>query len=146
MAAPAPIRAVIINAVARYLLTSVPSLGVMLDQHQPVPIVVLLWRLENRITLHVHPVGRLGRDMTGYAIFLEVSRHLLVGCVGLVKRPSPSITPQWVFWETVFVILDHDEPLYLRSGPMRVACRHLSVIRLHYFFHHHHAIGKLPIF
>src|SRR5260370_33601770 len=84
--------------------------------------------------------------MTGYAIFLEVSRHLLIGCVGFVKRPSPSIAPQGVIWKAVFFILDHDEPHYRSRSPTRITCRHLSVMRLECLFHHHRAIRELSIF
>src|SRR5262249_5900998 len=83
---------------------------------------------ENRITLDVNPVCRLGGDVTPHAVFLVIDRHLLVGRVGLEECPSPSITPQWVIGISILVILDHDEPHLCSRGPMGIAGSQLSVI------------------
>src|SRR5216683_4893060 len=83
--------------------------------------------------------------MTGYAIFLEVSRHLLVGCVGLEECPSPSIAPQTTIWESVLFVLDHHEPLDHCRGPIRITCGHLSVISSVDFFYQYGSICKLSI-
>ena len=56
--------------------------------------MVLLWRLENRLTFYVYPVRCLSGNVTANAIYLVISRHLVVGCVSFEKRPLPPITPQ----------------------------------------------------
>src|SRR5258708_28260083 len=83
--------------------------------------------------------------MTGYAMCLEVIRHLLVGCVGLEECPSPSIAPQTTIWESVLFVLDHHEPLNHCRSPIRITCGHLSVISCENFFYQYGSISKLSI-
>src|SRR5260370_36819608 len=83
--------------------------------------------------------------MTGYAIFLEVSRHLLVGCVGLEECPSPSIAPQTTLCESVLFVLDHYEPLNHCLSPIRITCGHLPVISCENSFYQYGSTCKLSI-
>ena len=84
--------------------------------------------------------------MTVEAIFLEISRHLLVRCVGFEKRPTPSVARQWVLWKAVFCIFNLHEPHLRTRSPICITCRQSSVIRAKYFFNQHRAIGELSIF
>src|SRR5262249_16134640 len=97
--------------------------------------VFCLLRFEDWETLDVSPVRRLGRDVTAETIFLVISRYLLVRRVGFEKKPSPSITPQWIIWEAVFLIFDLDKPHFCSRSPMCITRRQLSVVRSKYLFH-----------
>ena len=44
--------------------------------------------------MDIDPVRILCRDTTAQAVFLVVSRDLLIGSIGFEKRPSPSVTPE----------------------------------------------------
>src|SRR5215470_14414077 len=50
-------------------------------------------RGENRISLHVNPIGSPRGDVAPEAIFLVVGCNLLVGSVGFVQGPTPAVAP-----------------------------------------------------
>src|SRR6267378_7991919 len=100
---------------------------------------------KNWITLDVDPVRRPGRDVATQAVLLVVRRDLLVGRIGLEKRPSPSIAPQWIAGVASFFVFDHDEPHFRSGSPMRVSGRHLGVIGSQDLFHQNSSIGKLSV-
>src|SRR5579864_903396 len=91
--------------------------------------------MEHRITLNVDPICRLSRDMAALAVFLVISRDLLVRRVGFEESPSPTVTPKWVAGVASFCVLDHHEPDFRSGGPMRVPSRHLCVIGSEDLFH-----------
>src|SRR5215472_15259011 len=104
-----------------------------------------LFRFENRVALHVYPVGGLSGNMTTLAVLLVVSRDLLIGCVGLEKCPSPSITPERVVRKAVLIVLDHDEPHFGFRGPMCITGRHRAMISSKDFLHQNRSIRELPV-
>src|SRR5579864_3324229 len=103
--------------------------------------------MEHRITLNVDPICRLSRDMAALAVFLVISRDLLVRRVGFEESPSPTVTPKWVAWVASFCILDHHEPDFRSGGPMRVPSCHSCVIGSEDLFHQYGSVcvlGSLP--
>src|SRR5215467_8488443 len=94
-----------------------------------------LFRLEDWVSLHVYPVGWLGRNMTTQAVFLVIRRDLLIRCIRFEKCPSPSITPQRSVGVPILVVLDHHEPHFCSSGPVCVPGCHLRVISRKDLFH-----------
>src|SRR5215813_14421283 len=83
--------------------------------------------------------------MTTKAVLLVVSCNLLIGCIRLVQRPAPSITPQWIAWIAPFFVFDHDEPYLCPFSPMHIAGRHLTVLSSENFFDQDRSICKLSI-
>src|SRR5262245_46333877 len=83
--------------------------------------------------------------MTAQAVFLVINRHLLVGRVRLVERPSPSISPQRIASIASFFVFDHDEPHLCSRGPMCVPSCQLRVIASEDLFYQHGSISKLSI-
>ena len=71
------------------------------------------------------------RDSRGN-LFL-VSCQLFVGRIGLEKRPTPSIAPQFVVGETVFCILDLHEPHFYVLSLVRITGRQFGMTRPKYF-------------
>src|SRR5215467_5911101 len=109
------------------------------------PRLLWLFRLEDRVALHVYPIVGLSRNVTSQAVFLVVSRDLLIGCVCFEKRPSPSIAPEWVIGIPIFFVLDHDEPHFRLRGPMCVTGCHGSMVGSKDLFHQNRSVGELPI-
>src|SRR5262245_18796159 len=99
--------------------------------------------MERGIALDVNPIVRFCGHMTAEAVFLEVSRDLLIRRIGLKKSPTPAISPQWIIREPTLGVLDHDEP-HLRwiSSPLNIARGHLPGRCSVYLFNQDGAISK----
>src|SRR5262249_49873652 len=104
-----------------------------------------LFRFEDRVTLHVHPVARLSRNMAPKTIFFVIGGDLLIGRIRVEERPSPSIAPKWVVGVPILFVFDHDEPYFGLGGPMCVTCGHRAMISAKYLFHQNRSVSKLAI-
>src|SRR5581483_6496844 len=101
--------------------------------------------MENRITLDVNPVVRFCGYMATQAILLVISCDLLIGCVGLKKRPTPTVAPERVVWVAALCVLDQDKPHFCIGSPVSISSAQLRVVRSEDLLHQHSAVSELTI-
>src|SRR6185437_7931401 len=66
--------------------------------------------MQDRISIHVNPVGRLGGHVTSLAIGVVIGRGSLERLVRVEPRPSPPVAPQRVAGMRFLAVFHHDEP------------------------------------
>src|ERR1700751_145805 len=74
-----------------------------------------------------------------------MSRDLLFGCVGLEKRPTPTIAPQGVIREATLFISDQDKPNLGIGRPVGVSSGQLRVVCSMDLLHQPSAISELLV-
>src|SRR5262245_23035104 len=108
-------------------------------------MLLVLFRSQHWIALHVDPVCFLRRNVAAKTVLFVVSCNLLIRRVPIEECPTSSISPHRIAGVATFAVFDHYEPNLPSRSPMGVARRQLTVIAAEDFFDQHSAIGKLSI-